>query len=324
MKLVITGGAGFVGANLVAELSTSRDDEITVVDNEISGDRRKLAAFPVHFVHGDVRDTSLLHEVLEGQDALIHLAADTRAVDSVANPAFNFDNNVVATFHLLDVARAKGVKQIVNASTGGAILGDVTPPVHEDLPARPLAPYGASKLAAEGYLHAFGAAYGLQTCSLRFSNVYGPRSEHKESVVAQFLKQLMTGQPLTVYGDGSQIRDYLYVMDLVRGIHRALAMGVQGVYQLGSGRPTTILQLIEVIRRVTGFDVSVRYRDFRAGEVYATYCDVRKARRDLGFEPATPLERGVAETWAWFRQTFPMTESLSGSTGSPGLSSHLR
>jgi UDP-glucose 4-epimerase len=168
--------------------------------------------------------------------------------------------------------------------------------------ARPLAPYGASKLAMEGYLSAFAGAYGMNACALRFSNVYGPGSLHKGSVVAHFFKAVLTGSNLTVYGDGSQVRDFLFVGDLVHGIRRAIEGNASGVYQLGSGRPTTINGLISEIGRVTGIEpLQVRYVEARPGEIQTTWCDISKARRELDFDPSTPLGDGLEETWSWFK-----------------------
>ncbi|MEO0991667.1 MAG: GDP-mannose 4,6-dehydratase, partial [Pseudomonadota bacterium] len=259
-----------------------------------------VAPYNVRFVNGDIRDPEALKSVTDGQDVVVHLAADTRVMDSIADPSFNFDCNVIGTFRLLEACRAAGVGSIVAASTGGAILGEVPAPVHEAMVPEPLAPYGASKLAMEGYLSAFGGAYGLKSSALRFSNIYGPRSFHKGSVVAHFYKQILLGKELIVYGDGSQARDFLYVQDLMAGIEQAISTGASGVFQLGSGRPTTVNELIEAMRRVTGRDFDVRYEDFRAGEIHTTWCDITKARENLGFTPDTNLDSGLAETWAWF------------------------
>ena len=299
-NVLITGGAGFIGCHLAAYL-TSRDDvAVTVIDNESLGDRNSLDLDKVRFIAGDLRSRDDLRGALEGQDAVVHLAADTRVMDSIEDPANNFDNNVVGTFNLLETCRELGVGRIVAASTGGAILGDVEPPVHEEMAPRPTSPYGASKLMLEGYLSAYSSSYGVSGCALRFSNIYGPLSFHKGSVVAHFFKQILTGDPLVVYGDGSQTRDYLYAGDLVEGIWAALQSDAEGAFQLGTGRPTTLNELLEVMRKVTGLDLEVDYRDFRAGEVRDTWCQIDKARTTFGFDPSTPLEDGLAATWEWF------------------------
>jgi UDP-glucose 4-epimerase len=165
----------------------------------------------------------------------------------------------------------------------------------------PTSPYGASKLMLEGYLSAYASSYGLSSCALRFSNIYGPRSFHKGSVVAHFFKQVLSGERPTVYGDGSQTRDYLYVGDLVRAIRTAMLSDVTGPYQLGSGRGTTIKELLDTMRTVTGLPIEVDYADFRAGEVRDSWCQIDKARAGFGFDPSTSLEEGLRITWDWFR-----------------------
>ena len=166
-----------------------------------------------------------MRHALRRVDAVVHLAADTRVIDSIADPTRNFDVNVAGTFGLLNLMREVGVPRLVNASTGGAILGEAPPPVHEEMAPRPASPYGAAKASAEAYCSAFAASYGLDAVSLRFSNVYGPLSFHKGSVVAAFMRRILDDQPLVVYGDGSQTRDYVFVEDLCDGIVVALNSG---------------------------------------------------------------------------------------------------
>lgn len=303
MKLLITGGCGFVGTNLIAHLNRVGGYDITVFDNESLGERGFLAGLDVDFVHGDLRDFAALCRAVAGREAVVHLAADTRVMPSIEKPRFNFDVNVHGSLNLLEAMRETGVRQLVNASTGGAIIGDAEPPVHENMVPRPLSPYGASKLAVEGYASAYGACYGINTVSLRFSNVYGPRSFHKGSVVAHFFKQILAGKELVVYGDGNQSRDFVYVEDLSEGIRQSLSVNATEVIQLGVGAPTTVNELIDAIRKVVGSEraVSVRYEPFRAGEIVKTYCDIAKARRVLGYDPKISLKVGLQRTWAWFK-----------------------
>ena len=227
-KILITGGAGFIGRHLADHLVSHGGYDVTVIDNESLGDRTHLDLDKIRFIHGDLADRDDVRGALEGQDAVVHLAADTRVMDSIENPRHNFDNNVIGTFNLLELSRELGIGRIVAASTGGAILGDVEPPVHEEMAPRPTSPYGASKLMLEGYLSAYSSSFGVSGCALRFSNIYGPRSFHKGSVVAHFFKRILAGEPLIVYGDGSQTRDYLYVGDLVEAIRVAMDSDVDG------------------------------------------------------------------------------------------------
>jgi UDP-glucose 4-epimerase len=304
-NVLITGGCGFVGSNLIDLLRRREVCTIRVLDNESTASRRDIAGFDVDFVAGDINDPAAVARALDGTDLVVHLAADTRVIDSIAAPERNFRTNVVGTFNLLCRMKEAGVRRIVNASTGGAILGEVDPPVHERIAAAPTAPYGASKLAVEGYCSAFAGAYGFSAMSLRFSNVYGPRSYHKGSVIAHFFKQILAGRELVVYGDGSQTRDYVYVEDLCEGIRLAMRTAENGVFQLGTGVPTTINDLIAGMRCVIGteFPITVRYESFRAGELRRTWCDIPKARRLLGYYPTTTLASGLSRTWGWFQMS---------------------
>jgi UDP-glucose 4-epimerase len=303
MKLLVTGGCGFVGTNLIAHLNRVGGYEITVFDNESLGERSFLEGLDTAFVKGDLRDADAVRAAVEGQDAIVHLAADTRVIPSIETPRYNFEVNALGSLNLLEAMRETGVSQLASASTGGAILGDVTPPVHEEMVAKPVSPYGASKLCVEGYASAYGACYGIKTVSLRFSNVYGPRSFHKGSVVAHFFKQILAGKPLVVYGDGSQSRDFVFVQDLCDGLRRALEVDRTEVIQLGVGQPTSVNELIDLMRGIVGDDrISVQYEDFRDGEIINTYCEISKARRVLGYDPQTSLEDGLRQTWAWFTE----------------------
>lgn len=303
-KIVITGGCGFIGLNLIDYLKRYHPNlKLTVLDNESLGKKEYLSEFEeIEFINGDIRNQKLVSRTLKDADVVVHLAADTRVLDSIADPAKNFDVNVVGTFNILNAIRQHNIPLLINASTGGAILGDCQPPVHEGMVPEPMSPYGASKLAAEGYCSAFNGSYGLKTSSLRFSNVYGPHSFHKGSVIATFFKNILAGEPLHVYGDGTQIRDYVFVEDICEGISNALQNEANGVYQLGTGVPTSINQLIELMREVVGSDaeIKVKYHDFQAGEVHTTYCNVSKAKNKLGYNPSTSLNQGLKKTWDWF------------------------
>lgn len=303
-RILITGGCGFIGVNLATGLARRDGVSVTVLDNESLGVRANLGDFNGRFIKGDVTDPTALAEATKGADVVVHLAAHTRVVDSIEKPQQNFTDNVVGTFRLLEACREAGVKRFINASTGGAILGEAPAPVHEGLVPQPLSPYGASKLAAEGYCSAYSASYGVNCASLRFSNIYGPRSYHKDSVVARFLKQILAGEALVIYGDGSQVRDYLYVGDLIDGIVKAIFSDCAGVFQLGAGKPTTLNELLRIIGRVVGEKrmPQIVYKEARAGEVHTTWCDVSKARAAFGYDPSTPLEDGVRATWKWYLQ----------------------
>ena len=246
----------------------------------------------VEVVSGDYTNEDTLASCLRGIDAVVHLAALSGVIDSVVDPRPSFDINVKGSFQLLELARRAKVKKLINASTGGALLGEVKPPISEDMAPSPLSPYGASKLAVEGYCSAFAGAYGFPCATLRFSNIYGPYSAHKKSVVAAFIKNILRREPLVVYGDGTQQRDYLYVGDLVVGIEAALKRELTGAYQLGSGKPTALNALIGTLRAGQGRDFEVRYEARRSGEVHSTWCNIAKASREFGYNAPTDLEAG--------------------------------
>lgn len=304
-KVLITGGCGFVGSNLMAYLRDNQLAQVRVLDNQSLGKWEYISDLDVEFIEGDVCDIHALKDAMSGVDGVIHLAADTRVIDSIENPSHNFETNVKGTFNVLKIATDLGIKSVVNASTAGAILGDVKPPVHEEILPKPIAPYGASKLATEGYCSAFAGAYNLNVVSVRFTNVYGERSYHKGSVVAHFFKQILSGQNLTIYGDGSQLRDYIYVKDLCHGIYQCLMQSnrLRGeVFQLGTGIPTSVNELVQLMRETVGenYPFSVKYDSFRQGEIKEVYTDISKSRRMLGFEPQMDLKAGLQKTWQWF------------------------
>jgi UDP-glucose 4-epimerase len=302
MRVLVTGGAGFIGANLVSRLSASGGYDVVVLDNLSAGQQHPTFPSGVEFVRGDFTAKAIMMECLQGVDAVVHLAARSGVVDSIADPRPSFETNVAGSFQLLELGRAANIRRIINASTGGALLGEVMPPISEEMAPCPLSPYGASKLAVEGYCSAFAGAYGLPWVTLRFSNIYGPRSAHKTSVVSAFIKNIIRGEPLVVYGDGTQLRDYLYVDDLVRGIETALKRELKGAYQLGYGRPTSLQTLIATLKRVSGRDFWVRYEARRTGEVHSTWCNIAKAASAFGYSAPTDLEAGLGTTWIWYME----------------------
>jgi UDP-glucose 4-epimerase len=299
-RWLVTGGCGFVGSNLLRVLA-ARGVTVRVLD-DLSVGRREDAG-DAEVVVGDIRDAGAVDAAMRDVDIVVHLAAHTRVIESIADPLASFDANVRGTLTLLEAMRARsGVRRFILASTGGAILGDVEPPVHEDLPARPVSPYGASKLACEGYCSAYFGAYGVPTVALRFSNVYGPGSYRKGSVVAAFLRAAQAGEPLVIYGDGRQTRDFLYVDDLCAAVVAAAERPCDGqVFHVASGRETAIGDLAAAIVRITGAANRVEHRPARTGEVLRNCARIDRARAVLGYEPAVELEDGLARTWHWFQ-----------------------
>jgi UDP-glucose 4-epimerase len=298
---LVTGGCGFIGVNLVSRL-VARGESVRILDNLNLGRREDVENLGVEILVGDVRDPEMVKKAVRGAEVVVHLAAHTRVVESVSDPMLNFEINAIGTMNMLVASRASGVRKFIFASTGGAILGEQEPPVHEGMVPRPVSPYGAGKLAGEAYCSAFCGSFGLNTVALRFSNVYGPYSYHKGSVVAQFFKDLLEKRPLIIYGDGTQTRDFLYVDDLVDAVLLADRIDTPGeVFQIASGRETSIATLVaqmEELMPSTKF--KTRKEKLRAGEIFRNYASIAKARRMLEYEPRTDLREGLRRTWAWF------------------------
>lgn len=312
---LITGGAGFIGVNLVRALIPLAR-QVRVLDNLSTGRREDLEGLPVELQVGDIRDQDAVNRAMQGVEVVIHLAAHTGVVPSVADPVLDFSMNVAGTLNLLRAAVRHRVSRFIFASTGGAIVGEATPPVHEDLPPRPLSPYGAGKLAGEGYCSAFWGSYGLKTVPLRFSNIYGPFSYHKGSVIAKFFRHILVGEDLTIFGDGEQTRDFLYVRDLCEAILAAVQKEVPfgQPLQLGTGQETSINTLVDLLRHTVGGQrfPPVHYAPARAGEVRRNFVSIDKARQYLGFNPQTTLPQGLKLTWEWFRKQSSDRNSLNG------------
>lgn len=259
----------------------------------------------VELIVGDIRDVVVTNCACRGVDIVVHLAANTGVASSVKDPRLDCEINVLGTLNLLEAARQNGVSTFVFASSG-APLGEQEPPVHEEKVPRPVSPYGAGKLAGEAYCSAYYRTYGIKTIILRFGNVYGPRSNHKSSVVAKFIKQAIAGEPLEIYGDGNQTRDFIYIDDLVEAIILAAKSNLGGeIFQIATYRETTINELTESLVKLfkemlPGSQINILYGQKRLGDVRRNYSDITKSRRLLGFEPRFDLEKGLRETIAWF------------------------
>lgn len=314
-RWLVTGGCGFIGRNLIGRLVHDAGLDIVALDSEEVGsaseldaamaDRSATRLSSARVVTADILDGAAVNSACRDRDVVVHLAANTGVAPSIDNPRTDCFVNVVGTLNCLEAARHGAATRFVFASSG-APLGVVEPPMHEEKAARPCSPYGASKLAGEGYCSAYWHSYGLETVALRFGNVYGPHSSHKSSVVARFIQQALAGEPLVINGDGAQSRDFIYVEDLVQAIRQAASVpGIAGhLFQVATARETTVLELatilVEVLRDhgITG--LSLRHGAERIGDVRRNYSDTSKARRLLRWEAQTTLREGLARTVAWF------------------------
>ncbi len=301
-RVLVTGGAGFIGSALVRRL-VAAGSTVRVLDDLSIGQRAYLDGVPVELVVASLTDPPAVHAAVEGCDAVVHLAARAGIPDSVTDPLGTFDANVTRTVHLLDATRQAGARRFVLASSN-AVLGPHEPPADEAVLPRPSSPYGASKLAGEAYVGAYAATYGVAACALRFSNAYGPRSLHKKSVVAAWLRAALGGGSLTIHGDGEQTRDFVHVDDLAAALVAALAAPedrVAGaVFQVGTGRETTVNELAAAVSTALGRPVPVRHAGVRAGDVVRNASRVELAAERLGWRAAIDLAAGLRETAAWF------------------------
>ena len=301
-RTLITGGRGFIGVNLFQKLRLDRD--VRVLDNLQRSSPTGWVGEASDLCSGDILDASSLIEPFNGISDVVHLAAYGSVVESILDPAANFNVNAQGTLNALNAAVSSEAERFIFASTGGALIGNAQPPVNELALPKPISPYGASKLCGEAYCHAFAQSYGLNTICLRFGNVYGPHSAHKKGAVTVFIKALMNDEPIVIYGAGDASRDYIHVDDLCRGIDMALeAPTLKGgdVFHLASGRETTVLELAKILCRVSGKpNHPIEFRPARTGEVARNFADYSKAKATFGFSPKWSIEDGLADTWEWF------------------------
>jgi UDP-glucose 4-epimerase len=291
--VLVTGGAGFVGRSVVRALRR-QGAQVTVVD---------LQPFPdgdVTSVVGEITDPPTRDAaVVEGLDGIVHLAAVTSVLRSMEDPAGVYEANVAATAGLLELARTRGIGRFLLASTN-AVAGDVgEAAIHEDIPLRPLTPYGATKAACEMLLSGYCGAYGMSTCALRLTNVYGQGMTHKDSFVARLMRAAITGDTVEIYGDGTQRRDFVHVDDVVQGLLLAWRRHFTGSLIIGSGSSITVLDLLDQARRVTGRPLPAVHVAPKPGEMPAVIVDIGRAR-SLGYRPTVALEDGLLTAWADF------------------------
>jgi UDP-glucose 4-epimerase len=303
-QILVTGGAGFVGANLVRQLLDS-GYRVRVLDNFSAGDRAFLAGLDLEICNGDILEPVTVAQAMTGVDGVVHLAAQTGVPGSIKAPLHDCQVNVLGTLNLLEAARTRQEElghrfRFVFASSN-APLGRQPPPATEEKAPLPISPYGASKLAGEGYCLAYHGSWGLGTVVLRFANLYGPYSGRKSSVVAKFIKEILAGRAITIDGDGSQTRDFIYVGDLCQAILLALQSQVSGeIYQIATGCETSILELVSRIRQITGSDFAIQHGATRQGDIQKNYSAISKVQRELGWQPTTDLSSGLRQTIEWF------------------------
>jgi UDP-glucose 4-epimerase len=295
MRAIVTGGAGFIGSHL-ADALVARGDDVVVVDDVSSGKREHLNPSAA-FLERDIRDGL----DLAGVDVVFHLAAQADVQTSVRRPSFDADVNVRGTVEVLEAARAAGA-HVVFTSTGGAIYGECVEPAAEDAPRLPVSPYGIAKLCAEEYLVGWNRIHGSGHVVLRLANVYGPRQDSslEGGVVSIFLERMLRGDETVIFGDGLQERDFVYVGDVVEAL---LAAGHRrgGVFNVGTGAATSVLDLHAACRAVAGTGAEARFEAARLGDARRSVLDVALAQRELGWRAGVGLDDGLGRTWDWLR-----------------------
>jgi UDP-glucose 4-epimerase len=309
---LVTGGAGFIGSH-VADLLLSEGWDVTVVDDLSSGKRENVPAGAKFHEIGMTSGELPRLVTDEGFDVVAHLAGQIDVRKSVADPIEDATTNILGTLNLMEAVRRKSPHtRVVFTSTGGAIYGDFnTPPNLETYPKEPESPYAISKLSAEYYLAYYGRVHNMDCTAVRFANVYGPRQDpHGEAgVVAIFCGRILANRPLTIFGDGLQTRDYVYVGDVARAVHLAATRPLPErgpvdarAFNIGTGKGTSVMELARLLQQAAGTNVPVEFAPHRPGEQQESFLNVEKARQSLGWTPGVTLEEGLAQTFGWFEK----------------------
>ena len=303
---LVTGGAGFIGSHLTEEL-VRRGARVRVVDSLITGKRHNLAHIPgVEFIEGDLADLAVATRAVDGMDYVLHQAAIPSVPRSVQDPITSNRANIDASLNVLVAARDAGVKRVVYAGSSSAYGNSPTLPKVETMPTAPLSPYALQKLVAEQYCQMFTQLYGLETVTIRYFNVFGPRQDPSSpysGVISLFISALCEGRRPTIYGDGGHTRDFTYIANVVDGVLRACeAKGASGeVINVATAGRVSLNQLFQTIRDLVGAHVEPIYEDPRPGDVRDSQADIGKARRLLGYEPKVSFDEGLKKTVDWYR-----------------------
>jgi UDP-glucose 4-epimerase len=316
-RALVTGGAGFIGSH-VADLFLEKKWEVTIADDLSSGKKENIPA-GAKFQNMSVTSPAFARLVKEGDfDVVVHLAAQMDVRKSVADPVFDATTNIIGALNLMEAVRAaKSSTRVVFTSTGGVLYGDFnTPPNEETYPKDPESPYAISKLSTEYYLAYYGRVHNIDSVAVRFGNVYGPRQDpHGEAgVVAIFCGRILGNQPLTVFGDGLQTRDYVYVGDVAHATYLAATepLPEKGrldarAFNIGTGKGTSVLEIANILQEVAGTQTPIEFAPHRPGEQQESFVNVDKARRLLGWTPQVTLRDGLAKSFAWFEKRSGVT-----------------
>lgn len=308
MRYLVTGGAGFIGSHLVEAL-VARGDEVVVLDDFSSGTRENLASVHsrIELIEGSICDLTTVQRACLGVDIVLHQAARTSVPHSVQDPLETNAVNVDGTLNVLLAARQAKVRRVVVASSAAVYGQSPELPKTESMRPEPLSPYGVTKYVAELYAQVFGHVYGLENVSLRYFNVFGPRQDARSpysGVLSKFCAALRAGDPPTIYGDGTQSRDFVYVENVVQAnLLACQAPGVSGMaFNIGTGTRISLKAVLESLTHITGVAVSPKHLPPRAGDILHSQADISRAQQYLGYRPQVSFEEGLRRTWAWYQQ----------------------
>jgi UDP-glucose 4-epimerase len=303
MKILVTGGAGFIGSH-VADAYVALGHQVVVVDNLSTG-REEFVSTEARLIEADITDKERIQQIIrqEQPEVINHHAAHIQVGNSVKNPQFDAENNIIGLLHIMEAARESGVRKVIMASTGGAMYGNKPTPFSEEMREEPLSPYGVSKRSGELYLNYYKEQYGIPYVVLRYANVYGPRQNpHGESgVIAIFSEMIAQGKSPVINGDGSHTRDYVYVEDVVRANVCALDTQEIGAFNIGTGREISTLEVFRKVVVEFGSDIPEQYGPERPGEQVTSSLSYDKAWRMFGWEPQVPFDEGVRRVVEWYR-----------------------
>ncbi len=316
-RYLVTGIAGFIGSNLARQL-VARGEQVRGVDNLSTGHRANLEeiAGQIEFIAGDLKDADTAAQACAGIDYVLHQAALPSVPRSVADPRSSHDNNITATLNVLLAARAAGVKRVVYAASSSAYGNTPTLPKHESMRPNPISPYAVAKLTGELYMQSFWRVYGLETVSLRYFNVFGPRQDANSqysAVLAKFISSMLRGEAPTIFGDGEQSRDFTYVDNVVeanlQACHAPAERAAGEVFNVATGERITLNHVFATLKELTGYAGSAHYGPERAGDIKHSLADISGARAALGYAPRVDFKEGLRRTVAWYREQGSGSES---------------
>lgn len=319
MKVLITGGLGFIGSNLVEYLLSKKSiEKIVIIDNFSKSSTKyldtitkyklfsstkkyKKSSSRVEVIKSDINNKDFAFKVTKKIDYIVHLAAESGVDVSISKPYESFQTNVLGAYNYIEASRLNNVKRFIFASSG-AVFGDARPPLKESNVRAPISPYGSSKLTIETFCETYANVFDLNTTILRFSNAYGPYALHKQSIVSKFINNILSNKPIVVNGNGSVTRDYVHVSDICNAIYKSIKdKNGSKTYHVGTGKETSIKQLIKIFKtECVNHDIDVKYGLDRVGDMKKNYTSITKIKKDLKWQPKISLSKGFAQTFKWF------------------------